>query len=521
MTTEVLQESAKARYDLLDSQRRPYLDRGRECSKLTIPALIPPQGSTGSTKLPTPYQSMGARGVNALSAKLLLAILPPNSPFFRYVIDDFMLEKLAGREGMRADVEEALDKMERAVKADIEGGNTRSSVFEAMKLLLVCGNVLLYIAPEGGIKVFRLDRYVVKRDPMGNVLEIVTREDISALELPEEIRDFVIGQEGDSGKSQSGEDTKELYTRVVRTLEGWEIYQEVDGVIIPGSEGSYPEDKCPWLALRFIKVDGEDYGRGYVEEYLGDLKTLEALQKAIVMGAAAAAKVLFLVKPNSTTKMRTLAESESGDIKEGNADDVTVLQMNKYADFRVAKDTITELKESLAFAFLLNTAIQRNGERVTAEEIRYMANELESALGGVYSTLAQEFQLPFVTVKMAHMQSQGRLPKLPKNAIKLSITTGIEAIGRGNDLTKLAGLLQDVAPLGPEVVSQHLNVDDYIKRCGAARGIDMKGLIPTREEIEQRTQQQQMMAMASKLGGPAINQIGGMARESMAPGPAQ
>lgn len=508
--------SAEKRYSTLEPLSRIYLERGRECSKLTIPTLLPPQGSTGSTRFYTPYQSMGARGVNNLSSKLLLALLPPNSPFFRLVIDDFLLEKMTGQEGMRADIEEALDKIERTVMSEVETSNTRSSIFEAMKLLLVSGNVLLYVPLTGGLKVFRLDRYVVKRDPMGNVLEIITKEDISLLELPKEVREAILSIDDDAnrGKPLGVEDTEELYTRIVRRVDSWEVYQEVDGTVVPGSQGTYPLDKCPWLALRFIKVDGEDYGRGYVEEYIGDLMTLEGLTKAIVQASAAAAKVLFLVKPNSTTKMKTLAEAESGDIKEGNKDDVSVLQMEKYADFRVAKETIAELKESLAYAFLLNSAIQRNGERVTAEEIRYMANELESALGGVYSTLSQEFQLPFVTVVMSQMEARGRLPRLPKGVVRPAITTGIEAIGRGNDLTKLSGLLQDIAPLGPEVVSQHLNVDDYIKRCGTARGIDMKGLIPTREEIAQRAQQDQMMALAQRLGPNAVNQIGGAVRDA-------
>ena len=454
---------------------------------------------------------MGARGVNNLAAKLLLALLPPNSPFFRLVISDYMLEQLAGREGARADIEEALDKMERAVMTKVETGNTRSSTFEAMKHLLVAGNVLLFVPPGGGLKVFRLDRYVVKRDPMGNVLEIITKENISEMELPEPVR-LALNRE-DKGEDSSAEDIEELYTRVVRTEKGWEVYQECEGIIIPGTEGTYPKEKSPWLALRFIQIDGEDYGRGYVEEYLGDLKTLEGLTKAIVQASAAAAKVLFLVKPNSTTKMKTLAESASGDIKEGNAEDVSVLQMDKFADFRVAYDTIKEIKEALSFAFLLNSAIQRNGERVTAEEIRYVANELESSLGGIYSTLAQEYQLPYLRVVMSAMERAKELPVLPKGSIQPTITTGVEAIGRGNDLTKLAGLLQDIAPLGPEVIQQEMNVGDYIKRCGAARGIDMKGLLPTAEEKAARAQEAQQQQLIQTLGPNAVTQLGGLAKD--------
>jgi hypothetical protein len=504
----------KARYDELSSIRDIYLDRARECSKYTIPHLIPPQGSTALTKLPTPYNSLGARGVNNLAAKLLLTLFPANSPFFRLTIDDFMLEKLTKKEGMRAEVEEALNSIERSVMNEIETTAIRPAINEAIKLLLVAGNVLIFMLPKGGVRVFRLDRYVVKRDPMGNVLEQVVKEDISPMEVPESIRGAVLGKQ-DEGSQKSPQKTVELYTRIVRLQGEWSVEQEVKGIPVPGSKGTYPLDKTPWIPLRYIAVDNEDYGRSFVEEYLGDIKSLEALTKAIVQGAAAAAKVLFLVKPNGTTKARTLAESESGDIKEGNAEDVSVLQMEKYADFRVALEASNSLKEALSFAFQLNTAIQRNGERVTAEEIKFMAQELESTLGGVYSTLSQEMQLPIVRRIMFQMERARKLPVLPSGTVKPAITTGIEAIGRGNDQTKLDALLESLIPLGPEVLMKYLNVGDYIKRQGAAKGIDMKGLIRTEEEVQQADAQAQQMAMMQQAMTPLINQGGGILKDQL------
>ena len=34
-------------------------------------------------------------------------------------------------------------------------------------------------------------------------------------------------------------------------------------------------DHLPYIALRFNRVDGMDYGRGHCELYLGDLKSLD------------------------------------------------------------------------------------------------------------------------------------------------------------------------------------------------------------------------------------------------------
>jgi len=488
--------TAEGRYTQLASARQPFLDRAREAAKLTIPTLVPPEGAGSHTKYYTPYQSIGARGVNNLSAKLLLALLPPNAAFFRMVIDDFMLEKLTKRPGMRGEVEKALNKIERAVMTEIEAHAIRVPAFEAIKQLVVAGNVLCFLIPGGGMRIFRLDRFVVNRDPMGNILEIITKEEIAPDLLPEEFRKTLPKKY----LTGSVEKTVSLFTRVVRNGDMWEVYQEVKGKTVPGSKGTYPLDKSPWIVLRWTKCDGEDYGRGYVEEYYGDLRSLEALSQAIVEGSAAAAKVLFLVKPNGTTNQKVLTDSPNGAVRAGNAEDVTVLQVEKFNDFRVALDASGRIEQRLAAAFLLAASVQRDAERVTAEEIRIMASELEDALGGVYSILSQEFQQPLVSRLLFQLERAKRLPTLPKGMVRPAITTGLEALGRGHDQNKLQRFLSAISPLGPEVIAQHLIVGEFITRSGTAEGIDMDGLVRGQEEIQAEMQQQQMQQLIEKLG---------------------
>jgi hypothetical protein len=172
------------------------------------------------------------------------------------------------------------------------------------------------------------------------------------------------------------------------------------------------------------------------------------------------------------------------------------------------------IQDRLSHAFLLNSNVVRDAERVTAEEIRMLSQELEAALGGLYSILSQEFQLPLVSSLMSRMNKAGRLPKLPKDIVKPTIVTGVEALGRGNDLNRLdmflAGATQVV---GPEAVAQYVNIGDYFKRRATALGIETEGLIKSDEELQQAAQQAQMQQMAEKLGGPAIN---AMSQQSLA-----
>jgi hypothetical protein len=473
-------------YERSFGERETYLNRGRECAKLTIPHLLPDSGSNFSTVYKTPFQSIGSRGVNHLASKLLLTLLPPNSPFFRLTIDDFDLQALAGDKDQRGAVEEGFSRIERSAMNEIETSAYRVPVFEALKHLIAVGNCLLYLPEEeGGMRVFHLDRYIVKRDPMGNLLYLITKETLSSHTIPPDARLALGLPSPEELTPETPDKPYELYTYVCNKEKYWHVHQEIGTTPIPESYGKYKIDKNPFIALRFSRVDGESYGRGLVEEYLGDLRSLEALTQAIVEGSAAAAKVLFLVRPNGTTRIKTIAEAPNGAIVQGDENDVSTLQLNKFNDFRVALDTMGAIKDRLAAAFLLNSSVQRNAERVTAEEVRFMAQELESALGGVYSVLSQEFQLPLINLILQKLIKDKKMPNFPKGKVKPQVVTGLEALGRGQDLTKLAQFLEYLAPLGPEVIAQKLNVDDYMDRLGASLGIDTGGLIKSEEQIQQ------------------------------------
>lgn len=499
--------NAKALYNSLESDRHTFLERARDCSKLTIPTLVPPQGHSSSTIYPTPFQGLGARGVNHLAASLLLSMLPPNQPFFRLALDEEAVRSLGAGPQVKAEIDKTLSSMERSVMQEIETMAVRSSVFEAVKHLIVSGNVLLHM-DRGRLKVFHLDQYVIQRDNSGDIQHILVKETVARNSLSPEI----LGEIGETdGYGTSKEDEVDLYTCVHRNGPNeWEVYQEIENYALDSTRGTYKTDTFPWFALRMNRVEGESYGRGYVEEYLGDLKSLEALTQAIVEGSAAAAKVLFLVNPNGFTNAETLARSPNGAIREGLATDVTVLQVQKQNDFSVALQTIAQIRERLSYAFLLAESTIRNAERVTAEEVRLTTAAVERQLGGVYSILSQEFQLPLVRYLLYAMAKAKRLPKVPKEYVKPMIVTGIDALGRGNDLAKLDTFLIGLQQtLGPEALGQFVNIDEYLTRRAAALGIDTDGLIKSPEERQAEMEQAAMAQAGQQIVGPISGKLAG------------
>lgn len=501
-------------YARLEKDRKPYTDRAEDAAEVTIPYLFPPVDNVRETSpFKTPWQSLGARGVNHLASKLLLILFPPNTPFFRFLPEEAELNLLESEQpGIRSVIESGLGEVERMIMNELETTSVRVAVFNALKQLIVSGNTLFYVPTKGDIRVFRMDRYVVDRDPMGNVLQTITKEDLTIETLPEKIREAVLGQTDEPHTKDF-----QLYTQVKLVGNKWEVKQEVAGIPLEDSLGSFPKDDNPYVALRQTKIDGESYGPGFVEESLGDLMSLERLSQALMEGSAAAAKVTYLVHPNSTTSIKELANSVNGGFVTGSATDIDTLQLNKFNDFRVVAETIEKLRTSLSMTFLLNSGVQRSGERVTATEIQFMAQELEEALGGVYSVLTQEFQIPLVNALMRRLKSQGRLPNIPKDLIKPSIVTGLDALGRGNDQTKLERWLATVVQtLGPQAL-ERLNISDFLLRSAVNIGVDIDGLVKSEEQIQQEQQAaqqaQQQAAMAQQAVAPMINQGGQALRE--------
>ena len=80
---------AKQRYDALRSTRDDFLDQGVAASRLTLPYLVKQDDDYSTHKnLTTPWQSVGAKGVVTLASKLMLALLPVNTSFFKLQMDE-------------------------------------------------------------------------------------------------------------------------------------------------------------------------------------------------------------------------------------------------------------------------------------------------------------------------------------------------------------------------------------------------------------------------------------------------
>jgi hypothetical protein len=452
----------------------------------------------------------------------MLSLFPVNTSFFKLQINDAELMELPElTPEVRSEIDLSLSKLERMIAQQIAESSDRVLLHAAMKHLVVTGNALIF-AGKKALKVYPLDRYVVSRDGDGNIIEVLTKECVHRSLLPKEFQSPLVGEKdsnapGEDGPKLGTSGTKDVeeadvYTWVKYTNGQWKWHQEVDGKILPGSESNSPNKTNPWIVLRWNVVDGEDYGRGRVEEYIGDLKSLEGLMQSLVEGSAAAAKVIFTVSPSATTKPQSLARAQNGSIIQGRPDDVGVIQVGKTADFRTVQEMIRDLTTRLSDAFLILNP--RQSERTTATEIAAIQQELNEQLGGIYGNLTTELLTPYLHRKLYLLQRSKSVPALPKGLVMPTVVAGLGNVGRGQDKQALMEFVQTVAQgMGPEALAQYINPTEFLKRLAAASGIDTLNLIKSPETMEQEQSkmkedmmQQQLLGQAGQLAKSPIGE---------------
>lgn len=504
--------TALARWGQLDGKRKGFIHRCEQYAALTLPKLCTPSGyNQNSQELSHDYQAVGAQAVNHLANKIMLALFAPSRPFFRLDPTDKMLKELKANGINPEQLSLLLAQAEKKAITALDRMALRPKLYEAIKNLIVLGNVMLELEKEDA-RIIGIKKYVTRRSASGKLLEFLIRDTVEFSELSDEVRAACNRQ----GLRPNMDQTVDHFRWLKRKENGdWVMTQHVDKIELDRSfQGKWPEDKLPFRVLTWDLGDDANYGTGLVEDYKGDFAGLSMLSTAQIQGAILSSEFRWLVNPAGTTKPEDFRDSENGSAIPGVKDDVSLVQSGKSADLAVMQGVLSDYVNRIGRGFLLGSAITRDAERVTAEEIRMQAQELETSLGGAYSRLAVDFQMPMAYWLMAMIKMD-----ISGTDVEPSIVTGMDALSRGGDLENMKMFLQDCVALGniQPLVLQRMKIDAVITGFAIGRRINPGLYIKSEAEVQQdqaaavQAQQQQMAAQAGANAGEAIavaNQTG-------------
>lgn len=518
LTPEYIKENyvtAEELWARLERYKQPLYRTWEECAEYTLPPIFPREGVTESERLVFPTNSTGQAAVNNLASKLLLALLPDSGAFFRLLPYEDQIKRLTKEQLVQLD--EQFSSLEQGVNRLIDAQGLRIDLFSALKFLIVTGNTLLYKIKGGRFRSYSPRNYCVERDFSANVQTIVLKESVDIRVLPTAIRETILANE--KREHEKDEDYEETIYTCIHLMDNgtYLAYQEVDEIIIPSTIVTYKKDVMPYIPLRWTSIGNEDYGRGIVSQFLGDFISLEGHSRAVVEYSAAASRVVFGLKPGAATRLADLKKAKNGDFIYGDlSNDVTIVKVDKNNDMAITMNMIQAIEQRIGQGFMMLQASIRDSERTTSAEVRATISELEATLGGLFSVLALELQLPLVKLLLNELEPMVLKVSNP------SIVTGASAVSRERNFQNLNTLLGTISNFGPEFMAQRLKTNGYISQLAASLGIDPTLIVKTDEEVkaaeqerlamEQQAMQQQQ---AAAQGQGMVPQEGGQGQSPM------
>lgn len=488
----------KQRATELATIRDKYRDRAREYAKVTIPSLLPEVAETDAIEFQHDYNTEGAKLVNALANEYVQTLFPAGRSFIKFNMEeeDFAIQEKAGKD--KATIEDIFAKVERNFRYRFESVGSRTAALEALKQLIVTGNILIHKLPEQKVSTYAIDEYMVMRGLDGTLEEVITVDKKFIAALDPEIRAAVIKDM--KLKEDDVETIVDLYTWIRRDAndrDTWYVDQAVEAIPV-GDQHTYKTDALPWIPVMWNRTRREIYGRGLVEEHYGSFWTLSILAEAMAVGCVSLADIKYLVRPGSLVDLERLNGSESGTFHYGEDGDINAISTDRQRDIVMIKDVIETYKRHLAEVFMYLPGTMRDAERVTAEENRLRARSLEKTHGGVYSTLGETFQEPYAKLLLAEMN----IGDLEQDGVRLTITTGLDALSRGNENDKINHWIADLNAVAqvPEPILATFDLTKFAKKTAAGRDVDHSAFVRKEEEQAQVNAQNQAAQERAVVG---------------------
>ena len=483
-----------------NNARRGHLDQAVTNARLTKAHIQPDPDQDHNAEMPQNYQSVGSRGISILAGRLLLAIYPPETPFFVLSPSpELFFDPAANQEDMEQ-FQQRLFLYVRSMIVELESSTVglnkdirrwqrgfRAEKMAAFEQALVCGDTLERMHPDYRMQLFRLDQYVNKRDSTGAVIYHITREEKDVAELrPDQFA--MTGLPDDIYKHpEVDKRTNDLFTKVEWQYDTktWMITQEVNGNEINQSE----EKVSPYFSTAF-EFTGGNYGRSFVEQNIGDLRSLDTLELARLDLLGLAAKALWAKDAASMIREQDLQQApgnlvNGARVVNGVLQDLAPIAFANPRDYAILSAGVQDKRSDLSKAMLVESETTRKAERVTTVEIQRNVAEINAALGGIYTALADEQQIP-LAARLIHQFNKDHKISLQTRtgveAVEINSLTGLTALQSDADGQKLLTALQIIQGLGPEAVSR-VDMNVAVNILLRQIGIHHPGLIKSPEQL--------------------------------------
>ena len=479
----------------MDTEKGDLIERSEAYARWTLPYIMLPTEEDAGYEPEKGNVEIGAPAVNHLANRIVDVLFPVSRPFFSVTMNPETELEIA-KETDEAQLGEFKEELHAAIRKieDLAVSKMNLSVYRPMaievaKHLIITGNALIRVMPQGQRVQYGIDRFGVRRNNKGEVYEVVLYDKKLLRSFDDKTKAEIKAQP--PGLTHS--DKVELMTHYCLKDGRWEITQEAEGLPIGSKEYQTPKD-FDLIILTWTLAHNEHYGRGLVEDTAVTFHKLDVLGEAETEMLAIMCDIKFLVRPGSilSKNVEHLNTAPRGSYHVGNEGDVTIPDLGRRNDVQVLRSAILDSEALIQKSFLMFQT--RDAERVTAEEVRAVANQLESAFGGLYSRLSVQWQQPEAEWAMRASNWEKQVEDASQFIVR--VTTGLESMSREGQVDNLRLAIADMQMLEavPEALQGAFHPLRFAKYVASNRGVAIMDFLKTPEEIQAEEQQAMVMA---------------------------
>ena len=476
-------DNSSVRQDIINESERIY-------APYTLPWIFRENADLGeyndtlNSRLPR-FIDIGPHLVNSLSSSIVDLMFPNDRPFFTPKLSkDFKKSLGDSYEQKKGEINTKLKLLQDAAIEEFDLTEYRPKALSAVKLMMVTGNALILREKteydEDVVMVRNMHNYCIERDQASKPSRIMTCDIKKFRNLPDEYKTVL-----DKEKQHNGDEDIRCYQLFERySQKMWLHIKGVEKHIL--SERRVNRKDLGLIPLSWHMPENLSYSPGLVQDHnvlFTDLyntnSSLHKLRQIIQQTRVA-------VDPASGMTTEDWYSSEDGDTLAVHPDAIKGIDLGLWQQYQQLTEDSERIKRTLYQIFLYDLGLRRDGERVTAEEIRYFAFQLQKTNSELYSTLT----------KIWLKQEAEYLLKNFDTELDIEITTGIENLSREGQLTALVKSFQELGLMAnlPENVLGVINPQRLTEFVLRNNYVPYQEFVYTDDELKQiRAQQEEQM----------------------------
>lgn len=443
-------EALLAQFAQAQSARQSWEAVWQDCYDYALPHrdVFSNDGAYNSIDI---YDATAADAVDQLAASLLAQLAPPWSRWFALV------PGMDVPDGERAQLAEHLGEITERLHAQLALSNLATELHQCFLDLVVAGtgSILVDEAPTGQLSALQfhgvpLANLALAEDAYGRLNITYRLQRNTAAEL----RQRFPAAENDFAKMAEDEafDWLEVVQPDGRAFAYTALVPDhPQGALVLAQQRL---SQSPFIHCRWLKSPGEIYGRSPVMKALPDIKTANKVVELVLKNASIAVTGIWQADDDGVLNPATI-QLKPGTIIPKAVGSSGLTPLGAPGRFDVSQLVLTDLRQQIRRALLVDQLGQMIDRNMTATEILQRGDEMSRLVGAIYGRLQAELLTPLILRVATILVRRGEIPDIHIDGryITLSYQAPLALAQKQRDAQGVLQWLQLASSLGKEALS--------------------------------------------------------------------